>query len=57
MLQATVLSEHTHVLRLLNSVFGPSQMVQEMGTTVVTVRLDGGWPQAAAVANTITLER
>ena len=56
-LQATVLSEHTHVLRLLNSVFGPSQMVQEMGTTVVTVRLDRGWPQAAAVANTITLER
>jgi GNAT superfamily N-acetyltransferase len=58
-LHAVVLSEHGHVLRLLQTVFGPCCLTQETGTTSVTIPLDhAGRPvQGAGVANTMTLER
>jgi GNAT superfamily N-acetyltransferase len=55
---ATVLSEHTHMLRLLQTVFGPIDMQQETGTTVVTIRLaDRLAGHGAARANTMMLDR
>jgi GNAT superfamily N-acetyltransferase len=57
-LYATVLSEHTHMLRLLKTVFGPIAMQQETGTTAVTIRLaERSAPHGAAVANTTMLDR
>ncbi len=58
-LDAVVLSEHAHVLRLLQAIFGPCQMSQETGTTSVTIPLApaGSRLQSAGVANTMTLER